>query len=110
MPVLKNNLTIPYDLVLSQYVHTTDNQKFIKALVDAVKPGGSLLIVGHQPPKAHEHSHHAEGSHITADEIAAQLDPKEWEVQIAEARTTQRSTHDGKTVELNDSLLKARKR
>jgi len=98
-----------FDLVTSQYVHTTDNQQFIKKLANAVKPGGTLLIVGHQAPKAHEASPHAHGSHLTAEEIAAHLSPDEWEIAVAELRTSERIYPNGRTVVLNNSVLKARK-
>lgn len=99
-----------YDLVTSHYVHTTDNQRFITKLANAVKPGGTLLFVGHQPPAEREEDHHAHGSHITADEIAAELRAAEWDIDVAESRTSERTTPNGKKVVLSDSVLVARKR
>ncbi len=95
-----------YDLVTSQYAHTAESSAvFYRKLAAAVAPGGTLLIVGHQPPKPHETSLHAHGSHFTAEEIAAILDPKEWDIIVAEPRTYKRND-----VTLSDAVLRAQKR
>lgn len=98
-----------FDLVISQYVHTVDDQKFIKKLSKSVKTGGTLLIVGHQPPKAHETTHHAHGSHITAEIIATYLNTDEWEIKVAEPRTSERVKPNGEKITLNDSVFVAKK-
>jgi SAM-dependent methyltransferase len=100
-----------YDLVTSHYVHTTDNQSFVKKLGSAVKVGGTLLIVGHQPSdNTHEADHHARGSHTTAEEIASYFDGDDWEVKVAEPRTISKTAPNGKSVLLNDSVFIARKK
>ncbi len=99
-----------FDLVTSQYVHTTNNQKFYKKLANAVKTGGMLLIVGHQPPALNEISPHAEGSHITAEEIAEHLNADQWKIEVAELRTSERGSPNATAHTLHDSVLCARKR
>lgn len=41
-----------YDLVSAHYVHAPAGQQeaFLRRLVSAVAPGGTLLVVGHRPP------------------------------------------------------------
>jgi 2-polyprenyl-3-methyl-5-hydroxy-6-metoxy-1,4-benzoquinol methylase len=99
-----------FDLVVSEYVHTTDQDAFYKKLAQAVKTGGTLFITGHQPPKEHEVSHHAEGSHVSAEQIAANLDASQWDIEVAEPRDNERTAPNGKTFRLIDSVLKARKK
>ena len=78
---------------------------FYRKLAAAVAPKGTLLIVGHQPPKPHELYYHAHGSHITAEEIATVLNPKDWDIIVAEPRTYERND-----VTLSDAVLRAQKR
>ncbi len=99
-----------YDLVTSHYVHTADNPKFIQKLGDAVRPGGVLLIVGHQPPASRTESSHAHGAHIAAEEIASYINEGEWEVAVAESRRITKVTPSGKSAELHDSVFVARKK
>jgi SAM-dependent methyltransferase len=99
-----------FDLVTSQYVHTTNDHEFYKKLANAVKTGGRLLIVGHQPPASHETSPHAEGSHVTAEHLATSLDADQWEIEVAEPHTSERIAPNGRTSTLRDSVLRAHKR
>ncbi|NEW32491.1 class I SAM-dependent methyltransferase [Nocardia cyriacigeorgica] len=101
-----------FDLVATHYVHTTGSpQALFDRLATAVATGGTLLIVGHAPT---DHlSSHAHGSsphvHITAADIAADLDPDRWEVQVAEDRSRQTIGPHGTEVTLADTVLRARR-
>jgi hypothetical protein len=76
-------------------------------LAAAVRPGGTLLIVGHHPAdQDHEHLGHLM---FTAHEAAAPLDPSEWDVSVT---SPQRETKDreGNVVTLRDAVVRAVRR
>ena len=102
-----------YDLVSTQYVHTTGSRReLFGRLVAAVAPGGTLVIVGHHPGDGH--STHAHGSdpevHFTAAEVAGDLDPKRWEVLVAEDRSRAVHRHGGEELTIVDAVVRARRR
>lgn len=101
-----------FELVSSQYVHTADSREALFGrLAAAVAPGGTLLLVGHDPSDSRS-SAHASGPavHFTADELAAELDPGRWDSVIAETRTRSAAGHDGPEITIHDAVLRARKR
>ena len=100
-----------FDLVTAHYVHpSTSNDALFRRLAAAVAPGGTLLVVGHQPSDEAGHPHApAPESHITADEVAALLEPGEWDIDVAEARVRHTMRH-GEEITLHDAVLRARKR
>ena len=103
-----------FDLVSAQFMHLPVEQRrtLFARLADAVAPGGTLLVVGH------DFSDVAAGAHrppeperfFTAAEVAAGLDPGEWEVQVVEARPRRAAEHEGEHVTVHDAVLRARKR
>jgi SAM-dependent methyltransferase len=99
-----------YDLVTAHHVHTTDDQAFVRALGSAVKPGGVLLVVGHEPRGEHEVDPHSPGSHSTAAQVASYLDADAWDVEAAEVRVSEGTSPDGASFEDKDSVFLARKR
>ncbi|NYH77621.1 SAM-dependent methyltransferase [Actinopolyspora biskrensis] len=119
-----------YDLVTSHYVHPAGSREVLfRRLAAAVAPGGTLLVVGHHPSDSHSAAR-ASGPqvHFTAEEIAADLDPRRWEIVVAETRTRSvaehadhaehagnhghegRGNHEGNGIVLRDTVLRARKR
>lgn len=100
-----------FDLVTTHYVHTAGlREEFFRRLGVAVAPGGTLLLVGHQPTDGDTESHGpAPGEVVTAEEVAAVLDPALWDVVVAEARTRSATGHDGEEITLHDAVLRARK-
>jgi len=99
-----------FDLVTSHYVHTSDDRSFIYKIGSAVKSGGTLLIVGHEPPLAGKDDHYAPGSHITVEKVASFLDINEWEIEIIGARKVKRSNPQHHSHLSTDSVFKARKK
>lgn len=101
-----------FDLVTSHYVHVpaADRDAFVRRLAAAVAPGGSLLVVGHDASGLHEGAHgSAPEAYVTAEEVAALLDPAAWNVGVAETRTrTVTGPHDHE-VTLRDAVLRARR-
>ncbi|MBP6880834.1 class I SAM-dependent methyltransferase [Candidatus Saccharibacteria bacterium] len=98
-----------YDLVSSAYVHTTDDRSYISKISRAVKPGGILMIIGHQPPEHGEKDAFAHGSHLTAEEISSFLDSNEWEIEIAEPREIAKEYSEHYSFS-NDSIFKVHRK
>jgi SAM-dependent methyltransferase len=91
-----------FDLVCAHYVHPAGPRgALLGKLAEWVVPGGTLLIVDH-----------ADGAPLTvaAEELAAALDPGQWDVAVAEARIRTAAGPHGHAVTLHDAVLRARKR
>ncbi|MER7460992.1 class I SAM-dependent methyltransferase [Micromonospora sp. NPDC126480] len=99
-----------YDLVTAQYVHPTGPpEALVRRLAAAVAPGGTLLLVNHDPADAHSAAHAPAEAGVTAEQAAACLDPQRWEIVVAEART-RTTSHHGRELTLRDTVLRARRR
>jgi SAM-dependent methyltransferase len=103
-----------FDLVAAHFVHLPPDQRsgLHRRLAESVVPGGTLLIVNHDPsdlltsvgrPPWPEYF-------ATATEVAETLPPTEWEIVVAEARPRSGTDADGRTVEIHDAVTKARRR
>ncbi|MBO3094569.1 class I SAM-dependent methyltransferase [Cellulomonas dongxiuzhuiae] len=99
-----------YDLVTSHYLHAEGGRGWAW-LADAVAPGGTLLVVGHDPSDLDgpvPRPHLARLGH-TAEQVAADLDPAQW--SSIEAQVVERPhRHDGAEVVVRDAVLVARRR
>ncbi|MFZ2530193.1 MAG: class I SAM-dependent methyltransferase [Rhodococcus sp. (in: high G+C Gram-positive bacteria)] len=107
-----------YDLVTSHYVHAPGpREDLLRRLADAVAPGGTLLVVGHDcVTVGHDHAGHAHPgdrsapeSRVTADDLAASLKPGRWDIVVAESRTRTATGH-GRDEVLHDTVLRATRR
>jgi SAM-dependent methyltransferase len=100
-----------FDLVSAQYMHLPPGERRVlfAALAAAVRPGGTLLVVGHDLAghEAGEHRHAAPDRFFTAEEVAAALDRQEWHVEVAGSRPGAR--HEGQEVAVADVVLRARR-
>jgi 2-polyprenyl-3-methyl-5-hydroxy-6-metoxy-1,4-benzoquinol methylase len=99
-----------YDLVTTHFLHPPDGGmvEVTRRLTTAVAPGGHLLIVGHAPSEAFTH---LTASHRNAMFLAADLLPglpASFDVLVVEQRP-RTVTRDGRTVEIHDSTLLARR-
>jgi SAM-dependent methyltransferase len=97
-----------YDLVTAHFLHPTGDQRgpLLARLAAAVAPGGTLLWVGH--PYDEERAARWGGDRFaTAAEVAADLDPREWDVVVAELRPRADGGHAGHG---GDEVLRARRR
>lgn len=103
-----------YDLVSAQFLQLPKEPRdpLFARLAESVAPGGSLLIVGHDPsdllttvarPPRPERF-------FTAPDIASSLDPHTWDIVVSEARP--RSTLDpgGQPATIHDAVLRAQRR
>jgi 2-polyprenyl-3-methyl-5-hydroxy-6-metoxy-1,4-benzoquinol methylase len=102
-----------FDLVSAHYIHPAgSHEALVRRLAASVAPGGTLLVVGHQPSDQQTSSSHASApeAHVTAEEVAASLDADRWDIAVAEGRTRSATGHDGHEITIRDAVLRARKR
>jgi long-chain acyl-CoA synthetase len=105
----------PYDLVSAQFLQSPVDFPRVEVLRRAaaeVAPAGTLLVVGHaeMPPWAH---HEPEPSLMPSSaDVVAQLDlpTSEWVVEKAEELSRTATGPDGQSAELNDSVVRLRRR
>jgi SAM-dependent methyltransferase len=102
-----------YDLVSAQFMHLPAPARTVlfSGLAAAVAPGGTLLIVAHHPsdlqttvprPPMPERFY-------TADEVAAGLDPREWDIVTTAAQPRSATDPAGRNVTVHDTVLVARR-
>ena len=104
-----------YDLVTTQYLHPPDGGMLdvVGRLAAAVAPGGHLLVVGHAPPPGSTHlgAHEPNARHramfLAADLLPGLADDLE---PITVEQRPHPHTRDGETIEIDDSVLLARRR
>lgn len=108
-----------FDLVSMQYgsIHRTPDRRALSNLLGAVAPGGTLLVVGHDPAPwrapidvdTHTRMFDPE-AYLGIDEIAAAIaDDPEWELEVHETRPRPpgaASAHH----HVDDVVLRARRR
>ncbi|MFG2822605.1 FAD-dependent oxidoreductase [Kitasatospora sp. NPDC048365] len=103
-----------YDLVTAQYMHLPGaaRTELYARLADAVAPGGTLLLVGHDPSDLRVATRSAlmPDALFTGGELASALDPDRWQVAAAETRTREVVDGDGNSVLVRDAVLVALRR
>jgi thioredoxin reductase len=107
-----------FDLVSMQYgaVHRSPDQRGLRNLLDAVAPGGTLLVVGHDPTPMREPVDVATQTrmfdpeaYLGVEEIATVLlDAPGWEIEVHDTRP--RPTGAVSTHHVDDVVLRARRR
>ena len=102
-----------FDLVTAHFMQLPPKERvaLYSALAEAVAPGGTLLLVGHHPeglPPSKHHHHH--DMMFTAEQLAAELDPATWELQVVETRFRLATGPEGVEMSLGDAVLRAKKR
>lgn len=101
-----------FDLVAAHYLHLPGEQRvpLFHALARAVGPGGTFLVVGHQPNDMIRKTwSHVPGMFFTGAEVAADLDPAEWTVVVDEARDRTTVDGEGNPFTIRDAVLTARR-
>jgi SAM-dependent methyltransferase len=130
---------VQFDLVSAQFLHSTEMpwQRSHRIAADAVRPGGTLLVVGHHPDglppwashRNSSHGSHATGGHgtgghgaggpaggghgtgryFTPRQLVAELGiaPPEWDVEVAESREREVTGPDGQMAILADAVVRA---
>lgn len=107
--------TRQYDLVSAQFLHSPlglPYEHILRTAAEAVRPDGTLLIVGHAafPPWAkHQHAEaHFPTPEELIDAIGLRSDP--WVIETAENRDRTATGPDGDTATLTDTIIRARRR
>ena len=99
-----------FDLVTSHYLQLPRDRREVAFghLADAVAPGGTLLIVGHDPSDSATSVHrpHLAEMGWTALELAAGLGP-EWSIEVAQSRPRIVRDAEGVEVSIGDAVLRA---
>jgi SAM-dependent methyltransferase len=103
-----------YGLVSAQYMHLPPELfgDFFARMAAAVRPGGTLLVVGHHPDDLHANVGRtgAPDRFVLAEQLAAGLDPAAWDVVVARAFDREARDLDGQPVNVRDTVLRAVRR
>jgi thioredoxin reductase/SAM-dependent methyltransferase len=99
-----------YDLVSAHFMQlpTGARQALHRRLAAAVRPGGTLLIVGHHPSDLDTTAHRLKlpDTLFTAEQAAAALDPNEWTI-TASTPARPATDPDGHSITIHDAVLHA---
>ncbi|TLM83271.1 class I SAM-dependent methyltransferase [Pseudarthrobacter sp. NamE2] len=103
-----------FDLVTSQFLHAEELawQGPLRTAASAVKPGGTLLVVGHHPdhlpPWGGGHHHHRE-MFYTGDDLVRELglDGPEWQLEVVTSRERPVTGPEGQHATIADVVLRA---
>jgi SAM-dependent methyltransferase len=102
-----------YDLVSAQFMHLPwpDLQSLHRRLAAAVRPGGTLLIVGHHPSDAQAMARPAHVAVLMypAEQMAETFDPADWDIEASNPGRPF-TDPDGNSVTLHDAVLVAVRR
>lgn len=102
-----------YDLVSAQYMQLLPGPRetLFRRLAASVRPGGSLLIVGHHPSDQQTTMPrpHLPELYFTGDDIIAYLDAGQWEVISNTAAPRPVTDPEGRAVTIHDTVLRARR-
>ena len=101
---------LQFDLVSAQFMHLPRPalESLHRRLAAAVRPGGTLLIVGHHPSDLGTSMGRPNLPDLmfTADQVAAVLDPDDWHI-VAAAPERQTVDPDGRSITIRDAVLHA---
>ena len=102
-----------FDLVTAHYIHvpSVEREALHRRLAEAVRPGGSLLIVGHHPSDLETSAGRWRMVDFlfTAEQVAAVLCPEGWEIVTCTAEARRALDPDGQPITIHDAVLRARR-
>jgi SAM-dependent methyltransferase len=100
-----------FDLVTAHFMHLQERDLMAmhRRLAAAVRPGGTLLVVGHHPDDVHTNIRHGGPGRMfpSATEVAAVLDAGNWEIVVADAIGREVTDLDGQPATAKDTVLRA---
>jgi len=103
-----------FDLVSAQFMHLPgpDLEAMHARLAAAVRPGGTLLVVAHHPDDMPAQAALTGRPDMfrSAEDLAASLDPGEWEIRVASATGRSVTDLDGQPATVRDTVLRAARR
>jgi len=98
-----------YDLVYALFMHipTAQRDVLFRSLADLVAPSGSLLIVGHHPSDLETSVNRWKMPDLlfTASDVAALLQPGQWQIIVEAADPRTAKGGDGQAVTIHDAVL-----
>ncbi|WP_051478670.1 class I SAM-dependent methyltransferase [Arthrobacter sp. H5] len=101
-----------FDLVSAQFMQLPPEPRaaLFRNIIAAVAPGGTLLVVAHDPSDMESGAHrpHHPDLFYTAEDIAGSLGT-EWEIVAAQTRPRAAKDREGGAVTIKDSVLRARR-
>lgn len=98
------------DLVMSHYAHPAMPQlEFYARISTWVKPGGTLLLVGHLHTSDVTSHHHPPptAASVTAEGITARLGTTDWRIETADECDRMLARPGGREVSLHDVVVRA---
>ena len=102
-----------YDLVSVQYLHPPSAQRspLFRRLAAALRPGGTLLVVGHHPSDLATTIPRPPLPDLffTGDDVVALLDPGGWDIITNAAAGREATDPEGRTVTIHDTVIRARR-
>ena len=102
------------DLVSAQFLHLPPEPavRVQAQLAAAVRPGGTLLLVGHDKSDLETTVRRPPVPALFASpsEIAGRLDPETWDVVLADALERAAVDHEGRSVVIKDAVVQAVRR
>jgi len=105
---------LQFDLVSAQFMHLPRLllKSLHRRLAASVRPGGTLLIVGHHPSDLHTSMGRPNlpDMFYTAEQIAATLDPDDWQIVVTAAPERQTADPDGRLITIRDAVMHAIRR
>jgi 2-polyprenyl-3-methyl-5-hydroxy-6-metoxy-1,4-benzoquinol methylase len=103
-----------FDLVTAMFVHLPGESMttLVPRLAEAVAPGGTLVLAGHDPHDEHMAAHRPDvpGMFFTAAELVALLDTDAWDVVAAESRPRAPGGHEPTDRPVNDVVVVVRRK
>jgi SAM-dependent methyltransferase len=100
-----------FDLVSAQFMQVPADRReaLHRGLAGAVRPGGTLLIVGHHPADLDVVGRpaHLTDFMFTAEQVAAVLEPTDWEIMVEAAPERQTLDADRLPITVRDVVLSA---
>lgn len=104
-----------FDLVSAQYMHLpgpVELASLHRRLAAAVRPGGTLLVVGHHPSDlvTLPERHGVPEMLFTAEQVASVLDLDEWRVRVCTSVPRVVPDAEGRAATIHDAVLRAVRR
>jgi len=103
-----------FDLVTAHFMYLPPDEldRLHARLAGAVRPGGTLLLVGHHPDDWHANvGRHGPADMLwSAEKLAATLAPEVWDVLVATAIARPGTDVDGRPAHVQDTVLRALRR
>ena len=100
-----------FDLVSAQFMHLPQEamKNLNRKLAAAVRPGGTLLIVGHDFSDVQTSIRRPSMPELyyTATDVAEELNPAEWQVLVADTPERTVQNEDGDPETIRDAVMKA---